>query len=121
MSWLRKTRFVFVGIGLASCIGMLIGARTLTGGSASDKSPRSDGASRATGPVVMGTVDTDPPPVPYGLPPVLQSGTVRQVFVKDGDEITVEMIRANKHALYSFDDTIQQSDLAKAKAQVVRA
>jgi multidrug resistance efflux pump len=119
MSWLRKTRFVFVGIGIAACIGMLIGARTLTGGSAPDKSPRSDSTPRsAVGLVVLGTVDTQPPPIPYGLPPVLQSGTVKQVFVNAGDEITIEMIRENKHALYAFDDTIQQSDLTRAKAAV---
>jgi multidrug resistance efflux pump len=125
MRWLRKTRLVFFIVGLALCTGMLIGARTLTGGSAADKGDKSksDNAPRSasSGPVVMGTVDTDPQKVEYGLPPILQSGTVSQVFVKDGDEITLEMIRANKHALYAFDDTIPKANLASAKAAVARA
>jgi multidrug resistance efflux pump len=121
MRWLRKTRLAFFIVGLALCIGTLVGARTLTGGSA-DKS-KGDNAPRSTssGPVVMGTVDTDPPKIEYGLPPVLQSGTVSRVFVKDGDEITAEMIRANKHALYAFDDTIPKANLATAKTAVTFA
>lgn len=121
MRWLRKTRLAFFIVGLALCIGTLVGARTLTGGSA-DKS-KGDNAPRSTssGPVVMGTVDTDPSPVQYGLPSVLQSGTVTQVFVKDNEEITAEMIRANKHALYAFDDTIPKAKLKTAKTAVAYA
>ena len=110
MTWLRKTRPALVGVGLAVAIGSLIGARQLTGGSGkpADVAP----APRAGGPVVLGLVDTDPPPVAYGLPPVLQSGTVTKVHVKDGDEA-----QAGKE-LYEFDATIQKADVKLAATAV---
>ncbi len=107
---LRKMRVVFFAAGVTLCVATLIGARQLTGGSSTDNkktAPHPRG-----GPVVMGTVDTDPPPVAYGLPPVLQSGTVAKVFVKDGDEVKTGQ------PLYSFDDTIQKADLELAKTAV---
>ena len=116
MTWLRKTRPILVAVGLVVLIGCLIGARELThgGGSAAatsaDAGPRSNG-----GPVVLGLVDTDPPPVAYGLPPVLQSGTVTKVYVKDGDDVKAGQ------ALYQFDDTIQRSDVKRAEAAVAYA
>src|SRR5438270_127892 len=122
MTWLRKTRPILWAVGLALGIGVLLGAREMThaGSSATVKSadpgPRSNG-----GPVVLGLVDTDPPPVAYGLPPVLQSGTVTRVHVKDGDEITAEMIKTGKDALYEFDNTIQKSDVKRAEAAVAYA
>jgi multidrug resistance efflux pump len=107
---LRKMRVVFFVAGVALCVATLIGARQLTGGSPSDgkgDAPRAPG-----GPVVMGTVDTDPQPVQYGLPPVLQSGTVAKVFVKRGDEVKAGQ------PLYAFDDTIQEANLKLARAAV---
>jgi multidrug resistance efflux pump len=105
---LRKMRVVFFVAGVALCVATLIGARQLTGGA-----PDGKGEARAQGgPVVMGTVDTDPPPVSYGLPPVLQSGTVAKVFVKRGDEVKAGQ------PLYAFDDTIQKADLKLAKTAV---
>ena len=47
-------------------------------------------------------------PVAYGLPPVLQSGTVTKVHVKDGDEV-----QAGKE-LCEFDATIQKADVKQA-------
>src|SRR5687767_4754144 len=112
MTWLRKMRPVLIGLGLALAIGSLIGARALTNGSTADASGKPpDGGSRAGGPVVLGLVDSDPPPVAYGLPPVLQSGTVSEVLVKDGTEITAEKIQRGENVLYKFDDTIQQADV----------
>ncbi len=114
MTWLRKTRPVLVGVGLAVAIGSLIGARQLTGGSGkpADVAP----APRvAGGPVVLGLVDTDPPPVAYGLPPVLQSGTVTEVHVKDGDDVKTGQ------KLYEFDATIQKADVRQADAAVATA
>lgn len=110
MTWLRKMRPVLVALGLALGIATLIGARSLTGGGADAKAtvappPRG-------GPVVLGLVDTDPPPVFYGLPPVLASGTVIEVQVKDGDEVKAGQ------PLYRFDDTIQRADVERAKAAV---
>jgi multidrug resistance efflux pump len=65
-----------------------------------------------TGLVVLGTVDTDPPPVAYGLPPVLQSGTVAQVFVHEQ-----QSVRAGDR-LYAFDTALLQRDLEIAKAEL---
>jgi multidrug resistance efflux pump len=110
MPWLRKMRVLFFVVGVALCVATLIGARQLTGGSPSDGR---DAAPHARGgPVVMGTVDTDPQPVQYGLPPVLQSGTIAHVFVKRGEEVKAGQ------PLYAFDDTIQKADLKLAKAAV---
>jgi membrane fusion protein, multidrug efflux system len=114
MKWLRKMRPVIFALGLTLGIATLIGARSLTGGTGSDGSGRpGDAAPRsATGPVVLGTVDTDPPPVDYRLPPVLPSGTVVKVHVKDGDEV-----KAGQE-LYEFDSTMQQKDVKRAEATV---
>ncbi len=116
MNWLRKMRPVLIVVGLALVIGSLVGARALTNGSLADVSGKGDTAPRsAGGPIVLATVDTDPPPVSYGLPPVLQSGTVLKVAVKDGDEV-----KAGQE-LYAFDSTIQQKDVDRAKAAVAYA
>jgi multidrug resistance efflux pump len=120
---LRKTRPLLVALGLAILIGSLIGARELTHSGSSDASAKSgDAGPRSNGgPVVLGLVDTDPPPVAYGLPPVLQSGTVTHVYVKDGDEITAAMIKSGKDALYEFDNSMQKADVKRAEAQVAYA
>jgi multidrug resistance efflux pump len=112
MTWLRKMRPVLFAIGLALGIATLIGARSLTGGSGSDASAKPDAPTVRGGPVVLGLVDTDPSPVNYGLPPVLASGTVVAVHVKDGDEVQAGQ------KLYEFDATIQKQDVELAKAAV---
>lgn len=111
MTWLRKMRPVLVALGLALGLATLIGARSLTGGSGPDAKATAPPAVRG-GPVVLGLVDTDPPPVFYGLPPVLASGTVVEVHVKDGDEVKAGQ------PLYRFDDTIQKADVEQAKAAI---
>lgn len=117
MTWLRKMRPVLFALGLVLGIGVLIGARSLAGGSGPDASARpGDPAPRsAVGLVVLGLVDTDPPPVPYGLPPVLPSGTVVKVHVKEGDEVKADQ------PLYEFDATIQRQDVKRAEAAVAYA
>ncbi len=117
MNWLRKMRPVLIVVGLALVIGSLVGARALTGGSEAAGKGEPAPAPRAAGggPIMLGTVDTDPPPVSYGLPPVLQSGSVTKVSVKDGEEVKVGQ------ELYSFDATIQQKDVERAKAAVAYA
>ncbi len=60
-------------------------------------------------------MDTDPPPVSYGLPPVLQSGTVLKVFVKEHEDVKVDQ------PLYAFDATLQQATVDSAKAAVTLA
>jgi multidrug resistance efflux pump len=60
----------------------------------------------------MGTVDSDPGPVSYGLPTVLQSGSIAEVFVKDGQEVKAG------DKLYAFDTSIQKRDMERAEAAV---
>lgn len=116
MSWQRKMRPVLIVIGLALAVGSLVGARALThGGSEAVAKGADTGPRAAGGPVVLGTVDSDPPPVTYGLPPVLQSGTIAEVKVKDSDEVKAGQV------LYSFDSTIQQKDVERAKYAVAYA
>ncbi|QEG26886.1 Multidrug export protein EmrA [Gemmata obscuriglobus] len=118
MNWLRKMRPVLIVIGLGLAVGSLVGARALTHGSGSEATAKGADVPpprAAGGPVVLGTVDTDPPPVSYGLPPVIQSGTIAKVSVKDSDEV------AAGQELYVFDSTIQQKDVDRAKAAVAYA
>jgi multidrug resistance efflux pump len=114
MTWLRKMRPVLVVVGLATAIGSMVGARALTHGSGdatakpADTGPRSASA----GLVVMGAVDTDPPPVQYGLPSILASGMVAKVHVKEGAEVK------EGDPLYEFDATIQKANVKTAEAAV---
>lgn len=113
---LRKMRPVFVVAGLAALIGSIIGARNLTNGGGPDANARGGDSPRpAPGLVVLGTVDSDPQPVQYGLPPVLQSGTVEKVYVKDGDEVK------EGHKLYEFNAMIPKAKLKSAEAAVAYA
>jgi multidrug resistance efflux pump len=115
MTWLRKMRPVLFAIGLALGIATLIGARSLTGGGGADASAKPGDAPRSVGLVVLGLVDTDPQPVSYGLPPVLPSGTVTKVHVKEGDVVKADQ------PLYEFDATIQEQDVKRAEAAVAYA
>ncbi|AMV23099.1 putative efflux pump membrane fusion protein [Gemmata sp. SH-PL17] len=115
MNWLHKARPVLVVTGLALVIGSLIGARELAHGSTSDASAKGEAPRGGAGTIVLGTVDTDPPPVSYGLPPVLQSGTVLKVFVKEHEDVKVDQ------PLYAFDATLQQATVDSAKAAVTLA
>lgn len=110
---LRKMRPVLIVLGLAVVIGSIIGARELTGGSGAPPAKPGDTAPRAAaGLVVIGNVDSDPSPVPYGLTAVLQSGTVTKVHVKEGDDVKLDQ------PLYEFDPTIQKRDVEHADAAV---
>ncbi|MDY3551289.1 hypothetical protein R5W24_000364 [Gemmata sp. JC717] len=118
MTWLRKMRPVLIVIGLGLAVGSLVGARALTHGSGSEATTKGADVPpprAAGGPVVLGTVDTDPSPVDYRLPSVLQAGTVSKVFVKDGD--TVE----EKQPLYAFDDAVPRANLEHARTAVALA
>jgi multidrug resistance efflux pump len=86
-----RLRHALYLIGVALMIGSLLGAKLLTGGHESDNKtdPSRANQEKLVGPVVMGTVDSDPQPIEYrGLPPVLQSGTIAKVLVKDGDKVS---------------------------------
>ncbi len=62
--------------------------------------------------LVLGTVDSEPPPVAYGLPPVLQSGTIAKVFVQEH-----QLVRVGD-PLYAFDTSLLERDLEIAQAQL---
>lgn len=113
MNWLSKTRPVLIVIGLGLAIGSLVGARALTHhGSGEEPAKVAPAPHPAGGPIVLGTVDSDPQMVSYGLPPVLQSGTVKEVFVKERASVKAGQ------KLYSFDTTIQRADVELARAAV---
>jgi len=113
MNWLRKARPLLFVTGGLLVIGSLLGARLLTHGSggATDlgkAAPPPTNGEKGSGPVVLGFVDSDPPPVAHGLPPVLQSGEIVEMFVKQGDEVKAGA------KLYKFDTTILEADLNTA-------
>jgi multidrug resistance efflux pump len=117
MTWLRKMRPLVIVLGVAGVVGSLVGARALTHGGGSEPAAKAAdaGPRPAGGLTVLGTVDTDPSPVKYLLPPVLPSGVIAKVYVNDGDEV-----KAGKE-LYAFDTTFQQTDVDRAAAQVAVA
>ncbi|MBA4190512.1 MAG: hypothetical protein C0467_21200 [Planctomycetaceae bacterium] len=119
MNWLRRIRPVLFILGVLLLVGTLVGAGALRAGNgqpstevAKSANPTPSPTAKAGGPITMGTVDSDPPPVSYGLPTVLQSGSIAEVFVKDGQEV-----KANDK-LYAFDTSIQTRDLERAQAAV---
>lgn len=113
MSWQRKMRPVVLVAGLGLAIGSLVGARALTHGTEPPAKGEPAPAPRAAGgTIVLGTVDSDPQPIDYRLPAVLQSGTVAEVFVKEG-----AAVRAGDK-LYAFDDAVQRANVKKAKTAV---
>jgi multidrug resistance efflux pump len=120
MTWLRRVRPALFVLGAALVVGSLLGARALTNahGKGNGEQPKTANpapAAKLSGPIVLGTVDSEPSPVPYLLPPVLQSGTVVKVFVRGGQEVKVE------DPLYEFDTTLQKADLERAQAAVAVA
>ncbi|MCE9562553.1 MAG: biotin/lipoyl-binding protein [Planctomycetes bacterium] len=121
MNWSRRIRPVVIVLGVLLLVGTLIGAGALTAGHGNptdgpkSANPAQNPSTKAGGPITMGTVDSDPPPVSYGLPTVLQSGSIAEVFVKDGQEVKAD------EKLYTFDTSIQTSDLKRASAAVAVA
>jgi multidrug resistance efflux pump len=130
MTWLRNVRPLLFVLGGLLVVGSLLGARLLAHGSgggaeatAKTAAPTTNGRD-GSGPVVIGYADSDPPPVEYRLPPVLQAGEVVAVYVRQGDEVKVREFglfgRAVKlgDPLYKFDTTIQERARQKALAAV---
>ena len=98
------------------CVRLTNGtARADGNGQPKTANPVGNGGEKVSGPIVLGTVDSDPSPVEYRLPPVLQSGTVVQVFVRGGHEVKAG------DPLYEFDTTIQKTVLEKARRVVETA
>ena len=118
MSWLGRFRPALFLLGAALLAVSLLGARALTHANSQGEQPKTANAAPAAklaGPIVLGWVDSEPSPVPYFLPPVLQSGTVAKVFVHVGQEVKKD------DALYAFDTAIQEADLESARAVVALA
>jgi multidrug resistance efflux pump len=121
MTWLRRVRPVLYPLGVLLVVGSLLGARLLTHGSGggSEAPPKSaippTNGKTGSGPVVIGYVDSDPPPIPYGLPPVLQSGRIAKMSVVQGQDVR------KGDTLYEFDTTVQKASLEAAKTAVESA
>jgi multidrug resistance efflux pump len=119
MTWLRRVRPALYVLGALLVAGTLVGARAMTNADGAADAPKTanpaPGGGKVGGPIVMGTVDSDPPPADYRLPPVLQSGTITEVFVKDGQQVK----KGDK--LYEFDASIQKRNLEKANVAVLQA
>jgi len=120
MSWSRRLRPALFVLGAALLAGSLLGARALTkangqGNGEQPKTANPASTTKLSGPIVLGTVDSDPSPVPYLLPPVLQSGTVVKVFVRAGQDVKTN------DPLYEFDTSLQKADYESATAAVATA
>jgi membrane fusion protein, multidrug efflux system len=121
MTFPRRARLALFVLGALLAIGSLLGARALTNGHSKNgngeqpKTANPAPPAKFTGPIVLGTVDSEPSPVPYLLPPLLQSGTVVKVFVETGKQVKVD------DPLYEFDTALQKAKLGSAKAAVAMA
>ena len=127
MTWLRKMRPVLVAAGGVALVGSLLGARLLgpgAGGGTDTSAAKAPPAPKdTTGTVVLGNADSDPSPVLPGLPPVLQSGEVAEVFVKQGDEVKAgsKLYRFNSRMLEAkLTEAERAVDTAKTKADTAR-
>jgi multidrug resistance efflux pump len=118
MTWLRRVRPLLYLLGVLLVVGSLLGARLLSHGSGggSEAPPKTaippTNGKNGIGLVVIGYADSDSPVVGFGLPPVLQSGTIAQVFVKQFQEVK------KGDPLYAFDASVQAGDVKKAEAAV---
>ena len=119
MTRLRMMRPLLLSAAVVVVVGSLLGARLLGpgGGGGTDSSGKSPppAVKETIGTVALGTADSDPPPARYGLPPVLQSGQIAEVFVKQGDEVKTG------DKLYRFDARPLEEKLAVAEAAVAIA
>jgi len=128
MAWLRKVRPLLFVLGGLLIIGSLLGARLLThgAGGATDaaKPATPTNGKDGSGPVVLGTVDSNPSPIGFGLPPVLQSGEIVKVFVEAGQEVKVREYRlfggkmAIGDPLYKFNTKMLEAKLTNAQMAV---
>ena len=128
MTRLPKMRSLLVAAGGVALVGSLLGARLLGpgGGGGTDatgKAPPAPAGKDTTGTVVLGTADSDPPPARYGLPPVLQSGQVVEVYVKQGEEVKAgqKLYRFSAPLLEAkVTEAVNAVDVARAKLAEAR-
>jgi multidrug resistance efflux pump len=69
----------------------------------------------AGGVIILGHVDSDPPPIPVGPPGLAMSAAVTKVLVKEGQEVQPGT------PLVQFDDAMYQAKLRQAKAELEAA
>jgi len=96
-------------------VGSLLGAGLLASGAGTQDKPKTaapTNGKNGSGPVFIGFVDSNPAPVQYGLPPVMQSGQITKVFVKEGEHVDAGA------PLFAFDSTLLEKDLAIAEKAV---
>lgn len=121
MTRLRLMRPLLLSAAVVIVVGSLLGARLLGpgGGGGTDSSGKSPPpiplAKDTIGTVSIGTADSDPPPARYGLPSILPSGTIAEVFVEAN-----QVVKAGDK-LYRFDSRPLEEKLAVAKAAVAIA
>ncbi len=118
MTWLRRTRPALIVGGVLILAGSFLAARlTASNGENPDATKTANPlvTNAGSGPVFIGFVDSVRPPVHYGMPPVMQSGQIDQVFVKEGDHVNAG------DPLYAFDCALLEKDLAIAEKAVAVA
>lgn len=125
MAGLHKFRPVLFAVGGLLVIGSLLGARLLTHGGGSTPQPASPTNGKdGSGPVVLGIADSNPSPIHFGLPPVLQSGQIVKVFVTAGQEVKVREYNlfgakvAIGDPLYKFNSQMLEEELVGAQRGV---
>jgi multidrug resistance efflux pump len=119
---IRRKAFYAVGGGLL--VGSLLGARLLTHGGGGTTNPAAPtnptNGKDGSGPVVLGTADSNPSPIRFNLPPVLQSGQIEKVFVTAGQDVKVREYKlfggklAIGDPLYKFNSQILEDKLEGA-------
>jgi multidrug resistance efflux pump len=127
MAWLQRIRPVLFVFGGLLVIGSLLGARLLThgagGGTGKDAQIPTNGKA-GSGPVVLGIADSNPSPIGFGLPPVLQSGEIVKVYVEAGQEVKVREYRlfggklSIGDPLYKFNSQMLDAKLVDAQRGV---
>jgi len=129
MVWQNARRKVLYAIGGGLLVGSLLGARLLTSGgpAVTAVAPSANAPANGkegSGPVVLGIADSNPSPIGFGLPPVLQSGEIVKVFVTAGQDVKVREIKlfggkmALGDPLYKFNSQMLEAKLVDANMAV---
>ena len=88
------------------------------------KPPGPTNGKDGSGPVVLGTVDSNPSPIGFFLPPVLQSGQIVKMFVEPGQEVKLREYRlfggkmVVGDPLYKFNTQMLEEKLRNAQLGV---
>jgi multidrug resistance efflux pump len=125
MAWLQKIRPLLFILGGLVVIGSLLGARLLTHGSGGGGDTPAKGSlptngKQGSGPIFIGYADSNPSPIGFGLPPVLQSGEIVKVFVQAGQEVKVRDYRLFG-ATFSIGDPLYKFNSQMLEAKLIDA